>query len=260
MNATLAVGRKPLNLSYYLRLLVEETRSEFTAWMRRRAYSLSTIGFPVMFYLLFGTLNRQSAYATYLLAGYSCFGMVAACLFGIGMSVSNERMQGWLDLKLASPMPRWAYLLAKIFSCAAFGLIVVTLLLIIGVTLDGVHVNAAQVAGLYGVALVGTIPFAAMGLLIALTVVPNAAAGVINMIYLPMSFLSGLWIPLRYLPHWIGRIAPSLPAYHYGQLALRVFGYAQPGSMALHWESLAAFTCLMLGGAWWIFSRSEARQ
>jgi ABC-2 type transport system permease protein len=75
-----------------------------------------------------------------------------------------------------------------------------------------------------------------------------------------MSFLSGLWMPISTLPKWMQKMAPALPTYHYAQLALNIFGYAQPGSsMLTHWEALIGFSCLMLGGAWLIFTRSEAK-
>ncbi len=248
-----------LSAGYYLHALTQETRYEFLSRLRLRAFSLSTIGFPVMFYLFFGLTNSHGNIATYLIATYSCFGMIAACLFGIGVSVSQERMQGWLDLKLASPMPRWTYLTAKIASCAAFAMIIVTILLVLGILFGGVHITAMQILALYGVTLAGAVPFSAMGVLIALLVPPNAAPAIINLIYLPMSFASGLWAPIRYLPHWMQHFAPVMPAYHYGQLALAIFGFAQPGAASQHWSALTGFTCLMLGGAWWIFARSEAR-
>ena len=39
-----------------------------------------------------------------------------------------------------------------------------------------------------------------------------------------MSFLSGLWIPFEALPPIVKAIAPFLPAYHLGQLALGAIG------------------------------------
>ena len=105
----------------------------------------------------------------------------------------------------------------------------------------------------------GSIPFASFGLVLSLLMPPSAAPGIINLIYLPMSFCSGLWMPIEVLPHWLQRVAPLLPTYHYAQLALNVFGYARSSATLIHWEALAAFTCLMLGAAWLIFTRSEAK-
>jgi ABC-2 type transport system permease protein len=139
-----------------------------------------------MFYLLFGASNRRSDFTRYLIASYSCMGVVSACLFGIGMGISMERAQGWLELKLASPMPRVAYLSAKIVSSCAFAIIIECALIALAITVGGTHVTALEAVHLTGIMLVGSIPFAAMGLLIALLVPADSAPGIVNLIYLPM--------------------------------------------------------------------------
>jgi ABC-2 type transport system permease protein len=260
MATTAIAAPPPLSLGYYARIFGNETRYEFVRMMRTRAFSLSVIGIPIMFFLLFGVSNRHNGYGQYLVPGYSCMGAVSACLFGIGVSISLDRALGWLDVKQASPMPRLAYIVSKVACCAAFGLVIVAALSIMGVTLGGAHITLLQAAQLAGVVLAGSIPFAAMGLLVALIVPPNSGANIINLIYLPMSFASGFWMPVNYLPHFFLKIAPALPTYHLAQLALGIFGMAQPGSSNLvHWEVLAGFTLLMLGTAWMIFTRSEAK-
>jgi ABC-2 type transport system permease protein len=242
-----------------LRVLLKETRYEFTRLMRTRSFSLSVIGLPVMFYLIFGTLSRHGEGARYVIAGYACMGMVSACLFGIGLTLALERAQGWLEVKRASPMPPLAYLGAKMASCAGFGLLIVAVLIALGAALDGIHVSAGEAAGLAAVILAGSIPFAAMGLLIALLVPANAGPGLINLIYLPMAFVSGFWMPVSVLPPWLQAVAHGLPTYHLAQLALATFGFAPVGRMPLHAAVLAGFTVLMLGAAWITFVRSEAR-
>jgi ABC-2 type transport system permease protein len=258
-NAVAVSAPRPLNPGYYARIFRKETQYEFIRMLRTRAFSLSVIGFPVMFYLLFGSSNRHNMFARYLMPSYSCMGVVSACLFGIGMGIALERAQGWLELKQASPMPRFAYLAAKTISCAAFALVIVAALVTLGITLGGVTLTAVEALKLAGVVLTGSIPFTAMGLLVALLVPANAGPGVINLIYLPMSFASGFWMPVNYLPHWLQVITPALPTYHLAQLALNIFGYAQSGSMLIHWEALAGFTLLMLGAAWIIFTRGEGK-
>lgn len=240
-----------------IRILLIETQYELARLLRTRAYSLSIIGFPVLFYLLFGAANRGKTVALYLVAGYACMGVVSACLFGIGATLALERAQGWLDLKRASPMPRFALLGAKVVSCAAFGLIIASVLMALGTALGGITITGAQAAALAGVALAGCIPFASMGFLIALLVPPNAASAIINLIYLPLSFASGFWMPLRDLPHWLQLAAPALPTYHLAEIALAVFGLAPASGMVLHWAVLGAFTVLMLAAAWITFLRKE---
>jgi ABC-2 type transport system permease protein len=96
-----------------------------------------------------------------------------------------------------------------------------------------------------------------MGFLLALIVPANAAPAIVNLIYLPMSFMSGLWMPIQHLPHGLQRVAPVLPTYHLAQLMLRIFGYGDHTSIASHWFGLAGFTMLMLGTSWLIFNRAQ---
>ncbi len=247
-----------------LRLYGKETRYEFLKLWRAKSFSLAVIGFPVMFYALFGIANRGNTFAggmavsKYMLAGYCCFGMIGAALFGIGVGLGSERAAGWLELKRASPMPPMAYLVAKCITAQAFGMIITGVLIAIGVAFGGVRLSGTELALMFGMAFAGTVPFAAMGLLVALLVPPASAPGVVNLIYLPMSFVGGLWIPLSELPKWLQKIAPAMPTYHLAQLMLSIFGYQQPGSVAwVHWAGLAGFTLVMLGLSWAMFQRAE---
>jgi ABC-2 type transport system permease protein len=255
----IAIAPRETGLAYYANIFGKEAKYEFVRMLRTRVFSLSVIGFPVMFYLLFGASNRHNPFASYLIAGYSCMGVVSSCLFGIGMGISLERAQGWLDLKQASPMPRLAYIGAKVLTCAAFALVIVTILAALGVIIGGVKVTPLEYVQLAGVILAGSVPFTAMALVVALLVPANAGPGIINLFYLPMSFASGFWMPITYLPHFFQKIAPALPTYHLAQVALNIFGMAQTGSMKIHWEALAGFTLLLLGTAWIIFTRGEAK-
>src|SRR2546421_12544118 len=97
----------PTSLAHIVRIFGKETKYEFLKLMRTKSFSLSTIGFPVMFYLLFGIANRNTFagnvhIAKYMLAGYACFGLIGATLFGIGRGLAGEVAAGSLALKRAS--------------------------------------------------------------------------------------------------------------------------------------------------------------
>ncbi len=151
--------------------------------------------------------------------------MIGAALFGIGVGLAAELAAGWLELKRASPMPVSAYLFAKCASAVAFGLIIVATLIVLAITLGGVSLTPTEILKMLGMTIVGGVSFASMGLLLAQLVPANAAPGIVNLIYLPMSFLSGLWIPIRFMPHSLQHFAPALPTYHLSQLVLAIFGY-----------------------------------
>src|ERR1700679_620274 len=156
-----------------LRIFRKETKYEFLKLLRAKSFSLSTIGFPVMFYVLFGIANRNAFsgnvhIAKYMLGGYACFGLIGAALFGIGVGLSSELAAGWLELKRASPMPVAAYLFAKCASAVAFGLIIVSILTAIGAAFGGVSLSSVELIKMLGMTIVGSICFASMGLLLAL--------------------------------------------------------------------------------------------
>src|SRR3978361_505249 len=117
--STTAIALPSTGVSRAIRIFASETRYEFIRMLRTRAFSFAVIGFPVMFYCLFGLLMNHgqdidnTSVAKYMLATYSVFGLISAALFGIGVGMATELSAGWLDLKRASPMPPLAYLLAK---------------------------------------------------------------------------------------------------------------------------------------------------
>ena len=143
-------------------------------------------------------------------------------------------------------MPPGAYLAAKLAMAMLFATIIFAILAVLAMTLGGVHLPATSWLTLWTVDVLGVLPFCAIGLFIGSLVSGQGAPAVGNLIYLPMSFLSGLWIPLAALPHSISQIAPLWPAYHLGRLALGAVGEA-PGEVQLpHAFALGAFTVVFL--------------
>ena len=241
-----------------------EIRAEFLKMLRNRGYSFSIVGFPVIFYLMFSTLNRHDTFegheaARYLLASYSCFGTVGAALFGIGSGLAYERGHGWLELKRASPMPPLAYLLAKLGSSLIFALSITLLLALLGpLVMHHPVASPLEVLKLLGVVAVGSVPFASLGLLFGLLIPPGAGPGIVNLLYLPLSFCGGLWVPIENLPHWLQGVAHYLPTYWMSRLALHAFGFPTP-RLALGYAVLAGYTVVLLGLSVQAWTRSEAR-
>ena len=227
-----------------LRIYLTEAKSEFLIRLRLLGYVIPTILFPIMFYSLFGLTRSQTRLAgttvgAYLLATFGSFGVIAISLFGFGVSVAVERGQGWMQVKRASPMPRFAYFAAKIAMSVLFSLIMLLLLFTLGIVAGHARMPFMAWVGLSGTLLLGVLPFAAMGLAIGYLAGPNSAAPICNLIYLPMSFASGLWTPIEFLPKAVQNMAPFLPFYHLGQLAL---GRIRGGFSSADWVHVAALT------------------
>jgi ABC-2 type transport system permease protein len=248
-----------------LRIYALEAKYEFLKQLRLPAYVVPTLAFPLFFYILFGlALNRNSGgmpggVATYLLATYGAFGVVAATLFGFGVGVASERGQGWMSFKRATPMPTLAYFAAKTGMSLLFGLLIVAALFLLGATAGGVRLPLGGWLALGATLIAGALPFCAFGLAIGYFAGPNSAPAVVNLIYLPAAFCSGLWIPLKYLPAWLQSVARFLPTYHYGQLALRTVGAGTGEPVGRSVLVLLVFTVLSLAAARLGFRRDEGR-
>jgi ABC-2 type transport system permease protein len=197
--------------------------------------------------------------ATYLLGSYGAFGVMGAALFSFGVGVAVERGQGWLLLKRATPMPPLAYFLAKIFSAMVFGAVGLAMMSTLGVLFGSVRLELVQWVGLFGVVILGALPFCALGLLLGLVLGPNSAPPMVNLIYLPSAFASGMWIPIQMLPKFFKAIAPSLPSYHLAQLALGQLGASQGGNPLGHAAYLAGFTAVCLALARVAYLREDGR-
>src|ERR1043165_2557113 len=157
-----------------------------------------------MFYILFWlVMKRHSSFngvsiATYLLGTYGTFGVMGASLFANGAGVAAERGLGWMQVKRASPMPPFANFLAKFIVSMIFSLIIELSLLVLGVAFGGVHISPAIAAKLVGTLVAGAVPFCSLGLAIGFFAGPNSAPATVNMIYMPLAFCAGLWIPLDF--------------------------------------------------------------
>lgn len=249
------------------RIYFTEARHEFLKLIRIPIFAVSTIALPVMFYVLFGLAfggggageAGDVGVTTYMMATYGTFGVIGAALFGFGVSVAVERGQGWMRLKRVSPMPPQAYFVAKVAMSTTVSALIIGALFILGATLGDVRMPATQWISLGLVLVLGALPFSAMGLAFGYLVGPNSAPAMLNLLYLPMAFASGLWIPIHQLPAFVQGIAPALPPYHFAQLALGTVGAAESGSPALHAVALLAFTALFLIVAAWGFRRDEGR-
>lgn len=225
-----------------------EAGYEFLRLLRTPSFALPTILFPSMFYLLFGVVLSGSVRgvdaAKYLLATYSVFGVMAPGLFGFGVVVAMEREQGLLTLKRALPMPPGAYLFAKMVMAMLFAALITLLLMAIGIVLGHVRMPLENWLALLVTDILGVLPFCAIGLLIGTLVGGQGAPAVVNLIYLPMSFLSGLWLPLRFLPKFLQQTAPLWPSTHLGRIALAMAGIGNDGRIAWHAAVLAGFALI----------------
>ena len=228
-----------------MNLYYKEARYDLLSIVRTPGFVLPALAFPLMFYLFFGVFFRAGGGADYLLVTYSCFGIMGPAMFNFAAGIASDRAHGWLTLKQLSPMPFSAYLMGKLSTSLLFSAVILLLLFSAAVSLGNVVLSGAQWLLLALTMLLGTLPFALLGLLLGLSLSDKAAPGVVNLLYLPMAFLSGLWLPLFLFPGWLQQLAWLWPSFHLSQLGLKVIAQDQGNSVLAHLGVLALFTTVL---------------
>ena len=239
MHTTIETGARVRLLRCYLL----DTRCELLRLLREPMYIIPTLLFPALFYVMFGLLlgSRGSGEAArYLLATYGVFGAMGAGLFGFSVTLAIDRERGFFALRRALPAPPSAWLVARMLIAMLFALAIVLELALLAVAFGDVSLAAGHWALLWTVTVLGALPFCAIGLLLGSVASANAAPAWVNLLFLPMAFLSGLWLPLAMLPDVFARLAPLWPAWHLAQIALQMVGQGGGGAIWGHVAVLAA--------------------
>jgi ABC-2 type transport system permease protein len=246
-------------------MLWRQTKCGLLALWRVPAFTISGLALPVMFFAFFGLGNSRVELAginagAYFLASYGAYAMGSMMVFNFGVGVATERGSRVDVLYRATPLPPLVYMGAKLIVAVLFGLLSLALLFTFGAVVGGVRMEAAVWVGLVLRLLAGSLPFIALGFAIGYGAGPGAAPGVANLIYLPLAFGSGLFMPLPLLPKVVQQAAPYLPTYHYAQLAWGAVGaqVTEPPLTSLLW--LAAFTAIFLALASRFYFAEERRR
>jgi ABC-2 type transport system permease protein len=241
------VGAMDISLSRLLHAYFTEAKFESIRLLRTPGFVVPTLLFPLLFYSLFGLVvfrnnGNPMLAAPYLFANYCAFGAMAPGLFGFGVSLAVEREQGVLQLKRALPMPASAYLFAKMLMAMLFVTIVLATLIAAGVLFGHVNLTIGQFSLVAVTSILGVLPFCAVGFFIGTLATGQGAPAITNMVYLPMSFLSGIWVPLAVLPNALQSTASFWPPYHLIHLLLDAAGLPHSGESRSHVLVLVGIT------------------
>jgi ABC-2 type transport system permease protein len=186
------------------------------------------------------------------------YSMIQTVLFNLGIFIASERATGWYRFLRTTPVRVWVVFTAKLISVLTLALVALSALLIVGAITGNVTLPLQTWGSLIARVLLGVLPFAALAVFIGYVAKgANTASPIINLVFFPMAFASGLFVPLESLPKIVQDIAPFLPAYHGGQLARVAVGVPSASSELTHILWLLGFTALFLILAVWAYKRDE---
>lgn len=240
-------------------MLIAETGAELLKALRAPEFIVPTLALPTAFYLLFAVMLSRGGpdAAAFLLATFGVFAVMGPAIFGFGAGVATERERGWLDLKRASPAPGGSYVGAKLLATLAFAAIALMPIYAAAGFLGDVALPRATWALLLGAHLLAVVPFALIGITLGFLLGSNAAIAVANILFLGLSVLGGLWIPIFLFPDVLQTMALALPSYHLAEVALTVVGAERAWSPTAHLAVLALMTAALAALAVFAWSRQR---
>lgn len=231
-----------------------EARYETVRMLRTPAFAIPFLGLPVVLYLLFAVVifgpavGKDPRTGAFVFTAFAVFGVMGPGIFGFGMVVATEREQGLLQLKRALPMPPAAYPLAKMLMALLFAVVVVVTMLA-ALPISHLSLSVGQCFAVAAIAVLGALPFCAIGLFIGTRTTSRSAPAFVNVAYQAMMHVSGLFYPL---PKVLQVIAPVWPTYHLQQLVFGVLG--------LPTQSTALVHATVLVGSTWVLSVLSVRR
>jgi len=205
------------------------------AW-RAPAFAIPFLSMPIVFYVLVGVFLAGSMshgdprIVPTMFVSWATFGVMGPGMFGFGMFVAAEREQGLLRLKRALPMPTASYVLAKMAMTMIFAFFIMITLIVAAVLIGHARITAGEYVLITGINVLGSLVFCSLGLLVGTRSSAKSAPAFVNLAYIPMMHLAGLFYPL---PKSIQPLEFISPAFYLNQLSLRVAGGQSIDTLAL---------------------------
>src|SRR5271169_913597 len=155
--------------------------------------------------------EKGSRYIDFVVPGLLGMNLMGSAMWGLGFSIVDSRQKKLLKRLVASPMPRWQYLMSFLLSRLLLLVIEVGVFLGFARLVFGVPFRG-PIWQLVLVCVLASLSFSALGLLIASRAkTMEAASGLMNLIMLPMWILSGVFFSASRFPAVIQPVVRALP-------------------------------------------------
>ncbi len=208
------------SLGHELGLVAWQVRYEQRGFWRNRRRALASFAFPLMFLLIFGSLDggahiKERAnlpFIDFYVPGIIAYAVMVLGFSNMAMSIANLRETGIIKRMRTTPMPWSSYLAGITLSSVVTVLAAVVVLLAVGIVLMGARVFTATLPGLAVTVVLGTACFTTLGIAIS-RLIPNPEGGmpILMFVTLPITFVSEVFFPLEGAPSWLKSIANVFP-------------------------------------------------
>jgi ABC-2 type transport system permease protein len=187
--------------------------------LRQPTYIVTTMLFPSMFFWFFGVPNATAAESAKLLMGsFSAFAVMGVVLFQLAVQTAQERSLSWNRYLRTLPVSLLEVLIYKVAASLLLAVLAVGLVVATALSFTPLGVSMVPWGSFCGNLLLAGIPFLLLGLCLGYGVQGKSAVPVANLVYLPLSFAGGLWMPPNILPKAVQNISEYLPTRWYGEI------------------------------------------
>jgi ABC-2 type transport system permease protein len=230
-------------------------------WITPLLYVTTMLGSPLFQILFFAYLGRFSGLEddTFFVVGNAVQVSAMAGIYGMTMTIANERQFGTLSPVLATPANRPALFLGRALPVIANGLVVSAFGFTVGLLFLDFSLEWSQVPALAAV-VVGTVASCtALGMLLgSLGLRARDVFFVSNLVYFLMLLVCGVNIPVDDLPQWMQEISRAVPLTHGIEAARAVARGASFGDVDQLLATELAIGAVFAGLAFALFRVFEA--
>jgi ABC-2 type transport system permease protein len=208
-------------------VLAHQLRAEQLVFWRSREAAVFIFVFPPLLFLLLGsvydgTIEGDPA-ADVLLAGLLGYGVANTAFAGLAIQLVIRRESGVLKRLRATPLPRWGYLVAVLASTLLVFLLQMVTIFVLGRVLFDAKLPSEWLSLVLAV-VIGVACFAGLGLGTAAVIrSAEGSSAVVNVILLPMAFLSGSFGPTTDYPEVLRAIGDVLPLKYFVDIVEGVY-------------------------------------
>ena len=208
-------------------LLAHQLAFEQRMFWRSREAAVFIFIFPLLLYALLGSVYSDEIdgvpSADVLLAGLFGYGAANTAFAGLAITLVIRREAGVLKRLRSTPLPPWTYVAAVLLSTLVVFALQSAALLALGSIVFGASAPANSL-GFAGAVVLGVACFAGIGVgAAALIRSAEGVSAVVNVVLLPMAFLSGSFGPTREFPSYLQAIADVLPLTYFLDLVNGVY-------------------------------------
>ncbi len=193
---------------------------EIKQFARQRENVIFTFSLPIILLLLFGQIfhgevgHTGVSFRQYFIAGIIASGLMSATFVGVGVSIAADRDEGTLTRLAGTPLQPAAYFAGKAILAFVTAVLEVATLLAVGVAVLGLHLPATpeRWLTLVWVLVAGSATCSMLGIAVGVLVRNTRSAfATMNLPYLVLSFISGVYFVFSRLPAGLQHVAAIFP-------------------------------------------------